>query len=114
MTEPAVNAPMPIALPYRTAPAPPSADHQIRAAKILIAAGVAVAIVGGCFLVGVLAICSGQQAAFAPTPKVAPTTLTSSECFLLAILYLLAFTCFGSAATLLWKGVRILLGVAKG
>ena len=103
--------PMPIALPYGSAPPPPSADQRMRAAKWLVGGGVALAVVGGCFLIGVLILSEMPPSFSAPGP---PAVLKPREYLLMAVLYLMAFACFGTAVLLLWRGVRGLVAIMNG
>jgi hypothetical protein len=75
------------------------------AGTAIVAGGLALVVLGGCFLIGVLAIVS-PQVFFASAKQ---TALTGPEIALMIVLYLLAFLSFAGGAALLVLGVRGLL-----
>jgi len=93
------------ALPYAV-PAP-RAGARAWAGAAIVSCGLGLIGLGGCFLVGVLSIVSPSTVG-GNTP---PASLTTAQLMLMSILYLLAFLCFGGAATLLFIGTRGLLRV---
>jgi len=95
------DPPIPIAIPYGTDTPPPSA--RIWAAAVLLFASLGLMVVGGCFLIGVMLVTTNGF-------TVAPKVWTLRHDLLLVVLYLLAFTCFASAAILF---VRTAAGLYK-
>ena len=93
------------ALPYAM-PAPRLGARAWAGAAIL-AGGLGLVALGGCFLIGVLSIVSA--ASF--TGNNPPRALTPPQLALMTVLYLLAFSCFAGALTLLFVGTRALLRV---
>ena len=94
-------------LPYAV-PAPKPGARAWAGAAIVFG-GLALVGLGGCFLIGVLAIVTPPQTFQAAPPP--PTTFTAGQWLLMMVLYLLAFGCFAGAATLLYIGTRALLRV---
>ena len=93
------------AVPYAV-PAPRPGARAWAGAAIVFG-GLGLVALGGCFLIGVLSIVSVPNFA-GNTPA---TALTPAQIMLMTVLYLLAFICFGGAATLLFIGTRALLRV---
>lgn len=89
-----------VTLPYAT----PSvrAGSPTVAATVIACLGIALILLGGCFLIGVLMCVEGGGAAGA------------GQILLIIVLYLLAFACFGGALWLLFIAVRRLLGIMRG
>jgi hypothetical protein len=91
---------VPAALPYATPTSRPGSPTT--AAAVISFLGLGLIILGGCFLIGVL-MCSqdvgGSNSYGIP--------------LLVAVLYLLAFGCFGGAVWLLWIGIRRLIGIMR-
>ena len=91
---------VPTALPYAT-PSAGSGSPTV-AASVIAGIGLALVVLGGCFLIGVLGcVSSTGNASFGLV-------------MLTIVLYLLAFACFGGALWLLFIGVRRLLGIMRG
>jgi heme/copper-type cytochrome/quinol oxidase subunit 1 len=99
MTEP--NTPVEIG--YAT-PAPRSPARTF-AATMIVAGGLALILLGGCFLIGVLVIIKGQAAQQIP--------LTAGEIVFAGFLVLLALAAFAGAVLLLVIGIRALLHVIR-
>ena len=91
--------------------APPRVGPRAWAGAAILAAGVALIGLGGCFLIGVMNIVNPQ--ALLGNPSLQPG-MTGADLMLITILYLLAFACFGAAGTLLFFGTRGLLRVMRG
>src|SRR5438876_697894 len=91
----------PIDLTYAV-PAPRS-GAKVWAAAVIIGAGLALVVLGGCFLIGVMIILSsnvGRPVGFSST------YWPISVYIYIGTLYLLAFACFGSAAVLIVSGLK--------
>src|SRR5262249_15006138 len=73
---------------------------RVLAGGLLLLAGLGLVGLGGCFLMGALALVTDN---FNPSPP--PLLPSSDAAFLLTVLYTLAGTCFGVAAVLLLIGV---------
>jgi hypothetical protein len=101
-----------VSLPYAT-PATPRVGPRAWAGAAILAAGVFLVGLGGCFLIGVLGIvgtvANGMNGPIAP-----PGSLTGPQVGLMVVLYILAFACFAGAATLLFLGSRALLRIMRG
>ena len=91
--------PVPPSLPlgYAT-PAARSGGSPTRAATVIALVGLALIVLGGCFLIGVM---------LALPPASPPPT------FLMVILYSMAFTCFAVAAFCLYVGLKRLIQLAS-
>src|SRR5436190_11320991 len=93
----------PIDLAYAV-PAPrPGA--KVWGAAIIVAAGLALIVLGGCFLIGVMILLSGNIGMMGPMGPAKPVWPISVYIYL-GTLYLLAFACFGSAVLLIVSGLR--------
>ena len=101
VTDPGVSPALPYAVPA------PRAGARAWAGAAIVFGGLGLVGLGGCFLIGVLSIVSVPNFAGANTPA----TLSTGQLALMTVLYLLAFTCFAGAATLLFIGTRALLRV---
>ena len=89
----------PATIPYAT---PSSrAGSPTAAAAVIAAIGVALILLGGCFLIGVLACVSG-----AADPN-------AGRAFLVGVLYILAFGCFAGAGWLLFVAVARLIRITR-
>ncbi len=95
-------------VPYAT-PAPPDTRARGRAGAVIIVGELGLILLGGCFLIGVLAIVEGSGFA---NPAV-PPPMTGPKIVLMVVLYLLAFACFAGAAVMLVLGTRALLRVLR-
>lgn len=85
----------------------PRAGPRVWAGAAIVLAGLALIVLGGCFLVGVmLTVTNGFS--------ITQALMTPSKYGLMAILYALAFLCFGGARWLLFVGIRGLLRVLGG
>lgn len=80
------------------------------AGAAIIAGGLGLVLLGGCFLIGVLSIV--RPNAFMGPLNAPPMTTTATA--LMWILYLLAFACFAGAALMLFAGTRSLLRIMRG
>jgi hypothetical protein len=86
----------------------PRQGPRVWAGVAIVTAGLALILLGGCFLVGVmLTVTQGFNTN-------APTALTGNQLGLVLILYTLAAASFGGAMWLLFVGVRGLLRVMHG
>jgi hypothetical protein len=85
----------------------PGAGARVWAGAVIVAGGLGLIVLGGCFLYGVLELVKPR--AVHPLPEEA----SSAVSVLVIILYLMAFACFAAAAVLLavglWGLTRILL-----
>jgi hypothetical protein len=72
------------------------------AATVIAGLGIALIVLGGCFLIGVLLCINGSSGGGA------------GQFPLLIVLYLLAFACFGGALVLLFMGVKRLFAIMLG
>lgn len=91
-------------LPYAT-PAPRTGARAWAGAAIVFG-GMALVLLGGCFLIGVLGIVVNTPAAGGK--------LTGSQWGLMLVLYAMAFICFTGAAVMIVIGTRGLLRVLRG
>jgi hypothetical protein len=91
--------------------APPRVGPRAGAGAAILAAGVALVGLGGCFLIGVMTMVNPQ--ALLGNPNLQPG-MSGADLMLVTILYLLALTSFGGAGTLLFYGTRGLLRVMRG
>ena len=90
----------------------PRAGAKVWAAAVIIGAGLALVVLGGCFLVGVMIILSGNIGVMGPMGPSKPSWPISVYVYL-AVLYLLAFTCFGSAVLLIVSGLKNLYRILR-
>lgn len=95
-------------LPYATPVARPGAKAWAGAA--ILSGGLCLILLGGCFLIGVMAIV--QHSSFGG-PVNPPPPLTGGEVGLMVVLYGLAFLSFGGAVAMLFAGARGLLRVMR-
>jgi hypothetical protein len=100
----------PSLLPYAT-PAPPRVGPRASAGAAILAAGVLLVGLGGCFLIGVMVIVDPSAGSRSPAFR---PDLTTAETGLVLVLYLCTFMCFGGAATVLFFGTRAILRVMRG
>jgi hypothetical protein len=81
---------------------------RVWAGAAIVLAGLALILLGGCFLIGVmLTVSNGFNLS-------GTRALTGNQFALVFILYVLAFASFGGALWLLFGGVRGLLQVMRG
>ena len=92
-----------IAPPIDLAYALPAPRHgaKVWAAAVIIGAGLALIVLGGCFLIGVMITLN-----VTPMGPVKSPLLPLRLYIFLGLLYVLAFTCFGSAVMLIVSGLR--------
>jgi hypothetical protein len=94
--------------PAGTAAARPGAGARVWAGAIIVAGGLGLIVLGGCFLYGVLELV--RPGPLNPGPHEGASSAVS---VLLVILYVMAFACFAAAVGLLavglWGLTRILL-----
>lgn len=83
-------------------------NTRVWASAVLMFGGVAVAIVGGCFLIGVMNVVADPFCIrYGPRGSTySPIQLSEAEQTFMRILYLLAFTSFGAATALIWMAVK--------
>ena len=86
----------------------PRLGPRVWAGTAIVLAGLALILLGGCFLIGVMLTVSQGFNMTATKP------LTGNQLGLVFILYILAFASFGGALWLLFVGVRGLLRVMRG
>jgi hypothetical protein len=86
----------------------PRLGPRVWAGAAIILAGLALIVLGGCFLIGVMLTVSQGFNMTANRP------LTGNQLGLVLILYALAFASFAGALWLLFVGVRGLLQVMRG
>jgi hypothetical protein len=91
-------------LPY--AVAEPSFAHKIWAGAAIVAAGLGLIVLGGCFLIGVMLLSANG---FGPNASAVP--LTRASLVLICVLYALAFVTFACAVLVLVAGLRALFKV---
>jgi hypothetical protein len=90
-------------IPYATSVTPLPGRTRLWAAAAIVFAGLALIVLGGCFLIGVLSITT-----YLPNPIPIPTSQFQLQ---LIILYTLAAACFLSAIVLLVLGLKGLFRV---
>jgi hypothetical protein len=93
------------------APPEPRPSAKVWAAGVIIFSGLALIVLGGCFLIGVMVILGGATGFMGPAPK---SNWPPSVYIFLGVLYALAFACFASAALLIVSGLRNLFKVLRG
>ena len=91
--------------------APPRVGPRAWAGAAILAAGVILVGLGGCFLIGVMIAVNSSASFGNPGSQAA---MSGANLMLSTVLYLLAFACFGGAATLLFFGTRGLLRLMRG
>lgn len=97
--DPTVPSPQP--LTYAT-PGTRPRGSGVGAGAVIMLAALGLILLGGCFMMGVMALNSNSGFnAGAPMP---PKTL--GQIILEIVLYLIAFTCFGGAISLITLGIR--------
>lgn len=86
-----------------------SHGHRVLAGAAVLLGGLALIVLGGCFLIGVMLTSNhGFNTAAASVP------LNTSSIILICILYVLAAICFCSAALVILAGLRGLFRVLRG
>ena len=95
-------------LPY-AAVSPPRTGNPWAGAAI-IAGGLGLILLGGCFLIGLMVIVGPDTLQGTQTPL---TPITMPAVVLMICLYVLAFACFGGAAFMLYIGTRALLKLMR-
>jgi hypothetical protein len=95
-------------LPYAT-PAPQRSSSRVWAAALIILAGLAMIMLGGCFLMGVMALVTNIN----PIGGGGGATGARVD-VLMVVLYALAFGSFGVAAFLIVMGLKGLFRVLRG
>jgi len=98
MNEPVDFAPVP-ALAYAT---PAASRTNVAAACAVVFCGLALIVIGGCFLIGVMMVVSNGFAMAGSNG----VPLLPRQVMLLLVLYLLAFVCFAVAGWLMFRGLR--------
>ena len=91
----------------------PRAGAKVWAAAVIIAAGLALIVLGGCFLIGVMIVLSGNIGVMGPMGP-AKSVWPISVYIYLGVLYLLAFGCFTFAVVLVFSGLRNLYRLLRG
>lgn len=83
-------------------------NTRIWAAAVFMFGGVSMAIVGGCFLVGVMTVILNPFCAanLSTGYTSSPIELSQSQQTFLIILYILAFTSFSTAGMLIFRAVK--------
>ncbi len=99
------NVPDP-SIPYATPSRRPGSP--VLAGAAILAGGLGLVALGGCFLIGVLMI---TAQAGATTALGTAAGLNGSQLVLLCVLYVAAFACFAGALVMLLIGTRALLRV---
>lgn len=95
------------AVPYATPAAPRGAAW---AGLAIVLGGLALIVLGGCFLIGAMLTINGDPfSGIAP-----PSPLTGAQNLFLAIMYVLAAVCVAGAAVMLVAGTRGLLRIMGG
>ena len=92
-------------VPYATPV--PRTGARVWAGALIVLAGLALILVGGCFLIGVMLTVNNG---FTPNPA----ALNPPKWGLVVTLYCLAFVCFGAAVYLIFLGIRGLLRTLHG
>lgn len=82
---------------------------RVWASAAIVFAGLALIVLGGCFMIGILNVLN--PAAFGASPTAAPGPSTRAQTIFVVILGVLAAGCFLSAILLLVSGIRGLLAV---
>lgn len=83
---------------------PAARSSGVRAAGALMVTALGLILLGGCFLIGVLAT-NSKNTGFG-SPPVVPVGLTWGEVLLEVVLYGLAFACFGGSVYLIGLGIK--------
>jgi len=87
----------------------PRTGARMWAGALIVLAGLALIVLGGCFLIGVMLTVTDGFNTANPTP-----TLTASERVFIVTLYTLALASFAAAVWLLFLGIRGLLRTLQG
>ena len=109
LTSPAAGAAG--SLPYASPVARFGGGGRAGAGFALIFGGLGLVLLGGCFLIGVLALVRPDALAAATA---APGPTTASQRLFMVVLYALAFACFAGGAVLIVLGTRGLLRMLRG
>jgi hypothetical protein len=102
--------PMPVnatADPISYATPAPRSGARVWAAAVIVFAGLSLVVLGGCFLIGILAIVRTKP--FTPVSA----GLSGAQYTLMGVLYVLAFGCFLGAVILIVSGLRNLYGILR-
>jgi hypothetical protein len=81
---------------------------KIWVSAVLMVGGLAMVVLGGCFLIGVMLVITNGFG-ISSLSTCSATELTLSEQTFVKVLYALSFTCFGVAATLMVTAVKRLI-----
>lgn len=87
----------------------PRFGPRVWAGAAIVLSGMALIVLGGCFLIGVMLTVNNGFSMMGAAPP-----LTAKQTGLIVVLYTLAFLSFGGALWLLFVGVRGLLQVMRG
>ena len=81
------------------------------ASAILMVGGLAMVVIGGCFLIGVMLVVTNFYGSLAAAmgSQCSPTGITREQQTFVKFLYALSFTCFGVAAMLFKTAVKRLI-----
>jgi hypothetical protein len=84
---------------------------QLRVSAFLMVGGLAMVVLGGYFLIGVMLFVTNFYESWDPvtSSECSPTGIMSSQQTFVKVLYTLSFTCFGVAAMLLITAVKRLI-----
>ncbi len=104
------SAPLAVHYAGPATPATTSRGPKVWAGAMLLAGGVSLVIVAGCFMIGVLLATNPSAMGSFSTPPPPPRT---PDIVLITVLYLLAFLSVAGAATLLFLGAHSLLRLIK-
>ena len=88
---------------------PPRQGVRVWAAAAILLGGIALIALGGCFLIGVMALYTNGFFGLKAAPPLGPGSYV-----LIAILYALAFGCFAGAVAVIVAGVSGLLRITHG
>jgi hypothetical protein len=86
----------------------PRPGAKVFAAAVIVAAGLALIVLGGCFMIGIMMLLSG------PKYGGSGAYWSTATYVYLCVLYVLAFACFGGAVALIVAGLRSLFVVLRG
>jgi len=89
----------------------PRHGAKVWAAAVIIGAGLALVVLGGCFLIGVMI--TMNVGPMGPTPGQPGGVLAMRAYIFLGLLYVLGFGCFGWAATLSVSGLKNLYRILR-
>lgn len=96
-------------IPYASIASTPSHGHKVAAAFFVTLVGLGILVIGGCFLIGVMATLAKNFNQFAP----APTPLTAADTVFVTVLYALAFASFAAGALVILAGLRSLFRIIR-